>query len=260
MVLYRTHKFDEFVRLGWKQLKKQTKNHCILYDATGKPPLAKTNCFNFTIDDYKDSGYPLATPEQWKLLPAYQSRGLGSGVGGQESSSPTPVWEIYFNPEYAVLLYFREHPNFDFYWSIEYDVYFNGNWSVLFDACKEDKSDLLGCYLRKFEDEIPYNPLWNHLNFDATKEQHKICYGPVQRYSKEALQILDKEYQACLHGFGETAVPTILSINGLVCTDINSNGMFYNPQTFGADYIRENWTHEYFKKYKNYMFHPFRKV
>ena len=54
------------------------------------------------------------------------------------------------NAHFAVLDFFKTHPTCDFYWFIEDDVVFNGNWVTLFDYYHDDGSDLIASYVGCF--------------------------------------------------------------------------------------------------------------
>ena len=38
-----------------------------------------------------------------------------------------------------------------YFWFVEYDVRFSGNWRTLLDACSHSSADLLGCHIRARE-------------------------------------------------------------------------------------------------------------
>jgi hypothetical protein len=47
-----------------------------------------------------------------------------------------------------MLAFFGARPGFDYYWHIEYDVVFTGDWRTLLDAWREDASDLVAAHVR----------------------------------------------------------------------------------------------------------------
>lgn len=54
---------------------------------------------------------------------------------------------------YFVILYFSLlHPNYKYYWLIEDDVYFNGDWKDFFGEFEDNNSDLISSYLTFFHE------------------------------------------------------------------------------------------------------------
>src|SRR4029453_4769854 len=44
---------------------------------------------------------------------------------------------------FPLLQFFRDNPDFDYYWLIEYDVRFSGNWRFFFEFFKDRRKDFL---------------------------------------------------------------------------------------------------------------------
>jgi hypothetical protein len=58
---------------------------------------------------------------------------------------------------FPLLQFFRENSQFAYYWLIEDDVAFSGDWSVLFDAFSKNRADFISTTIRKYEEE----PYWS---------------------------------------------------------------------------------------------------
>ena len=82
------------------------------------------NLFRFTVDDLNQLGY---TPIAQTLIPG--------------------------SVHFIAAWFFRQHPDYDYYWTIEYDVVFTGTWSTFFDSFRCDDADLLASHIE----------LWNGL-------------------------------------------------------------------------------------------------
>ncbi len=236
-ILFRAYDMDQSTLLHYSQLQKQCKHVHMLYDATDKQPVHTTLGMNFTEDDYRKSGYPLATLKQIDEMP----------------SAPKSSQLIYYNPEISVLLFYKQNPGYDYYLSLESDVMFNGDWNTFLDAIAKDDSDLLGTYTTHGWERDPET-----LNFDVANKHKEIMFGPVQRYSNKMLETLHKEYKSGKHGFYEAVVPTIALINGLSVSNFGkaTGRQFYHPFTMCGHYVPAWQDMIDMDKWKNHLFHP----
>ena len=183
-----------------------------LYDTGLGDPLPGS--FNFSLKDYKKNNLPLASKEQIK------------NVFTNDSWYAKKPWtddqkQVWYNFGYPVLLFFEKNPNFDFYWSIEYDVYFHGNWSYFFDLYKYVKHDFLGIGLSEItKDKIQIDKMFDfQLNF----KKRLLSFGAVHRYSKELLKnTLEtlKEQKKCT--FSEQLFPSVAAYYGMKYDDLNN--------------------------------------
>ena len=257
-VLFKCHKQDEVTLTHLEKLRKESPYDVFaIYDATHKDGMSGA-AWNFTLADYLESGYTLASQEQLSELP----------------SLPPDSQLIYYNPEIANLLFWKMTNTYDFYWAIEYDVWFNGCWSEFFDICDRSASDLLCTYSQRFPGQPFFPNLFYTYNFDVPDEMKRGMFGAVTRYSRKLMETLDREYTAGKHAFYEAIVPTIAEMNELIVTDINSianffqyrtekyfSGEFYHPSVFCGSPIYENWKYMYKSTaWKNYLFHPVREL
>ena len=55
---------------------------------------------------------------------------------------------------FPMLRFYKGHPSYEFYWLLEYDVMYTGNWSTLMDECDKNLSeyDFLSCHIEKFDE------------------------------------------------------------------------------------------------------------
>jgi len=138
----------------------------------------------------------------------------------------------------AVLHYYRNNPNYDYYWLIEYDVRFTGRWNEFFALFEENESDLLGTTLTRYPD-FPNWYHWSGVNFqDAEVPERERLRGffPVYRLSRRALAVLDEKYRGNISGHYECLMPTILNREGLTLEDIGGDGEFVRPENINRCY------------------------
>jgi hypothetical protein len=132
---------------------------------------------------------------------------------------------IWYHPEYPILDYYSRKPQYDFYWRIEYDVRFGGDWGVFFRHFLDNKADLLGPYIRAYKDDPGWR-WWKKINFNV--DQKYLCgmLFPVVRFSRSALALLDQKYRAGVSGYSEVIVPTLLNMERMSVEDIGKR--FYD--------------------------------
>ncbi len=139
------------------------------------------------------------------------------------------MWEgrgLHFHMDYEVLHFYRAFPSYEYYWVLEYDVRFNGNWSDFFKAFRENKADLLSTYVRRRRDD-PHWIWWDTHNLEVSDDRLMAIFCPVVRFSRKALEVLHEKHLAGLYGYCEVVVPTIISQAGLNVMDISER--FYDP-------------------------------
>jgi len=229
------------------QLATQTDNVWVIHDCTSNPEFEKrkfANVINYTNNDHKKIGYLSPTKA---MVDSFANKALRT----------LPSIDIYFNPEYAVIQFAKEHPEFDYIWRIEYDVYFNGHWQYFFDITNESDADFLGLYVATKNEWTINSKVWGTLNFDVPEEHEFGAFFPVQRYSRKLIEVLDKEYSSGKYGYCEAAVPTLAYINGLKLQDLNELDNFYLPQTMRS-VPHPIWTPEYFRNTQFMLYHPVR--
>ncbi len=136
------------------------------------------------------------------------------------------------NIDLFVLNFWRNRPQYEFYWVIEYDVRFSGDWRLVFEAFADSAVDLLSTTVYRY----PFNPDW--ANWPTLKPppgvelaaQDKIAsFLPFYRISNRGLTVVDQGYRDGWAGHCECTVPTLLARNGLSIEDIGGDGEFVQP-------------------------------
>ncbi len=125
-----------------------------------------------------------------------------------------------------------QFPNASYFWIVEYDVRYSGNWKRFVKYFEPSQADLLGCNIR-FHHEEQYWHWWESFKNNAVLE-NKIninslvrAFLPIARYSRQALQIIRRE---CLEGgwsgHCEVLVPSLLLKKGLRIEEIGGDSHF----------------------------------
>jgi hypothetical protein len=141
------------------------------------------------------------------------------------------------NPHLTALEFFKRQPNFQYYWFIEYDVRYTGNWKDLFDGFADNPSDLLASHIRHQEEE-PRWIFWKTLQLppgETLSGPMIRAFCPVQRLSARALRLLAVSVQEGWSGHFECLVPTLLAEKGYALSDFGGDGR-YVPKGFRNRY------------------------
>jgi hypothetical protein len=130
---------------------------------------------------------------------------------------------------YAWLDFYLENPDYEYYWVMEYDVRFTGNWNEMFGHFDKSLADLLGTTMQRLPD-MPDWYWWSSLKtpWGGALDGHEYVRGffPFVRLSNRALKVLDEKYRAGWCGHFEVTIPTILDYFGLELEDFGGDGEF----------------------------------
>ena len=140
-------------------------------------------------------------------------------------------WRI--NPGNADLIplsFGYERPEFDRIWGIEYDVHYEGDWSVFFDHFEASDAALLTTTLyRESPWRIPRPPSRSP-SFQHYDEKRWIrAFLPIFRLDRRGWEAIDAAYRAGCGGHNELTWPTILDHAGLPLEDIGGDGGWVRP-------------------------------
>jgi hypothetical protein len=133
-------------------------------------------------------------------------------------------------------------PQVRYFWFVEYDVRFSGNWRTLLDGCSHSSADLLGCHIRTRE-EIPGWSWWPGIL--SKREPQKQLLGIraftwAIRLSRGALELVA---QRCIQdgwtGHMEGLVPSLLFEAGMLIEEIGGRGPFTPKERQGLFYSSE---------------------
>lgn len=144
---------------------------------------------------------------------------------------------------FPVLRYFIDKPSYEFYWFVEYDVEFTGNWSSLMDDCSKNlfNYDFLSCYVERF-DEIKNKhwPWWyKNNNVGFTLNDCIKGFNPICRYSHETLSYIDFYQKKGYSAHSEVLITTCLYHEGFKIGDFGGTGEFV-PKGYDRKYYIPN--------------------
>jgi hypothetical protein len=134
------------------------------------------------------------------------------------------------NIDLPLMWYFHSHPEHEFYWLMEYDVRFTGQWPNFFRHFAGNKSDLLATTV--FDHH--FRPSWRHWStlssphFVSDRERVRALF-PLYRVSNAAMRALHLAYCSGWSGHYEVTIPTILKTRGFVLEDMGGDGAYVAP-------------------------------
>jgi hypothetical protein len=127
-----------------------------------------------------------------------------------------------------VLRFFRDHPDYERYWIIEYDVRYTGDWGALLADLSRSPAALLGTTVQRFADN-PNWANWPSLNTcgEVTDQAQWIkAFMPFGCVDHAALTAIDAAYQRGWTGHAEAVWSTAVAQAGLRVEDIGGLGRF----------------------------------
>lgn len=220
VIIYMTHFIDDIVIGEYRKLK-----------AEAGPGYDVKLVYNSTI-----SFLPVAVPPDVDLF-RFDIRDLGT----VSYPNKKPVLAAH-NVDSFVINFARRHPEYSYYWVVEYDIRFSGHWRTLLDAFALNDADLLGTTIYRYS----RNPDWTNwpsliAPVPLTPDEKICAFIPIYRISARALAALEQGYRDGWGGHFECALPSILYQAGLRLEDMGGDGEFVargNHNRFYRNFLR----------------------
>ncbi len=142
---------------------------------------------------------------------------------------------------YPLMLFARSNPQYSYYWVVEYDVYFSGDWRYFFHHFQNNAADFLTSHIRRFVEEPEW--IWwslTHPIQHIAESDRLRSFNPIYRISANALASIDTAHQSGWTGHYEVLVPTLLQAGGFCLNDFGGNGSFVTPEDHNRLYIDDD--------------------
>ena len=238
-VLYLTNKSNEWTLSAFHALEQSLQGKADVYFAYHQQgdvlPVSLQNIENlfvFTSDVLNELGY---TPiERGKLVP-------GSN-------------------HFPLLKFFKENQGYDYYWLVEDDVRFSGEWKDFFGRFASCTSDFLSSVIET-KAENPNWYWWSCLktgNEAIAVDRLLRSFNPIYRLSSQALACIDDHLRKDWIGHHEVLLPTLLYNKGFLLEDFGGEGTFVRPENNAKFYDDTSMRIAPVlpDDRKNYLFHP----
>lgn len=142
---------------------------------------------------------------------------------------------------FPLLEFYLNNPRYDYYWYIEDDVKYNGNWKEIFCFFSESayQPDFLSCHIRTYSE----SPDWYW--WDTINHPHRyiplFCrlrsFNPIFRISNSALNYINHALLDRWVGHHEVLLPSLLYLEGFRITDFGGTGPFVIPSLKNKFYV-----------------------
>lgn len=150
--------------------------------------------------------------------------------------------EIYYNVNFILQRFFKDYPEYERYWSIEYDVVFTGNWQTLMGYFENKDADLISCHIEKYtKGKNEHWDWWKPLVWideDIPLEKCVKAFNPIYSLSNKALFFLDDFLRKGNCGHFETVMSTALYNHGFKLVDMGGTGEFTPPELRNRFYVQ----------------------
>ncbi|NII83138.1 hypothetical protein [Pedobacter sp. SG908] len=135
---------------------------------------------------------------------------------------------------FPLLDFFMKKPFYSFYWLIEDDVRFSGNWSVFFSEFHNlsYEFDFVSSHITDYDDDKDW-PWWDTFSnkeYFVPHSKRVRSFNPVYCLSNSALQFLHKELLCGWTGHHEVLMPTLIKLGGGKLLDFGGNGKYSSKE------------------------------
>lgn len=133
---------------------------------------------------------------------------------------------------FPLLYFYLSNPDFDYYWFVEDDVRFTGQWLTLFSDFYSNDSDFISSHLRYLVEEpewVWWDALW-HPKEVIPIEKRVRSFNPIYRISNRALKFIHMSLCDGWCGHHEVVIATLLMQNGFHISDFGGDGKFVSEE------------------------------
>lgn len=231
-IVYYIHKYNDNIKKHICKIYDETKNNYDLYVLYNVHENNDNNIDNFNLNKniqvikYKLSDIihytPYYTMNDIDLnIPSYGKHQYAKNIGGDNITGVILFWFYYMNS------------NYDYYWTIEGDCYYNGNYGELFNTFKYVNDDLLGPNYYRFGDVAAtfYNGYEACCFYKFNLPDNYLIYYKMHigfiRLSNKAFDTLIQMTSKGYYAHTEMFFPTTCVFEHLIVNDLNIYGDFY---------------------------------
>lgn len=213
------HKYDKFVREQWLTIQEDMKDSDIsvflLYDMTKKDSTSEDMLMLFR--DLANNSIP---EYRCHMFDEDEIR-ANLGRRNYDFQYYEGIQNLFYGNimlEYMDFFLYETKKSYDYYWFVEWDVFYNGNWRELVEKYDSNDADYVMCSSTM---RNGYSHTWYHHDQWKTTtlapfkdEELYVTFNPIMRLSKRAMTYLDHIYSEGNSGFYEVFLGTVLKREG----------------------------------------------
>ena len=232
VVLLSTHIYNEFVEAQIIKLRNELYGYadvCLLCqtDNTVYPNIDNIEIYEFTHEELNNLGYKSLTNT---IVP-------GSN-------------------HFQLLKYYKDHPWYEYYWNIEYDVVFSGNWKDFLTSFDDRNEDFISSHIQTIFEGNNWNR-WSQMvleNNEIRLDEYVKSFNPIYRISNRALQFLDQYLLLGNYGHHELLIPTVLLHYKYTLLDMGGDGSFSENSRY--KFYTNNFNNDVWYRYSSMRYRP----
>jgi hypothetical protein len=147
---------------------------------------------------------------------------------------PYPRFEglgISYHTHFPILDFYLSHKDYDYYWAIEFDVRYTGDWGSFLRSFRSFDYDFIASHIRRFSEE-PHWYWWDTLHHPSKtidRNQFVRSFNVIFRISNRALEYIHRAQLDGWRGHNEVSLPTLLLHGGYKIMDFGGDGEFTLP-------------------------------
>jgi len=220
LVIFQVHAWDWFSRRACRKIRRQLAGYADV--------VALGHSDNDDLRNARSSGESFIVYSRDDLLRLpYPAKTAGDN------------WSIMDgHTDLLLLAYWYQHPGYDYYWVIEYDVRYTGNWRRFIASFEDSPADVLATNVLQY-DRIPDWSHWQRVVAPPGipwKAHATRAFMPIGRFSSASCRAVDEAYRSGWGGHNEALWATIAIARDLVVEDIGGKGPFTPAHRWGKHY------------------------
>lgn len=165
---------------------------------------------------------------------------------------------ILHNTHFPLMDFYLTHPEYDYYWLVEFDVNYTGNWGSFFQQFDSRDDDLITSHIRWFSEEPDWD-WWDTLHHpinEIAREHYIRSFNVIFRISCRALEYIHGQLRDGWQGHYEVSFPTLLHEGGFRIFDFGGDGTFVYPGMVNKNYTSQAGTRGFLNPFCSVHWRP----
>jgi hypothetical protein len=145
------------------------------------------------------------------------------------------------NTHFPLMDFFRAHPGYDYYWYVEFDVRYTGDWGSFIQQFDSRDDDFITSHIRRFSEEPGWYwwSFFHHPKKEIPREHYIRSFNVIFRISSRALKYIHGQLEDGWQGHCEVSFPTLLYHGRFRLRDFGGDGGFVYPGMVNRNYTSQ---------------------